>query len=153
MGARNIPPLAKGVAMKREELPTPTPPTQRKQPAQLPPPLAIGPTSPHTRTPSSSTTGAATCSLPPLPPPPARSPSHFLTLKFVFRTTRNQRAKASRRATIHRWFDARSIETSCEGQEGRIRGLVETVGFIRDIMREEAKIVGSRENVVLGGLS
>lgn len=48
---------------------------------------------------------------------------------------------------------ARSIEASCKGEEGQIRGLVETVGFIHDVIREEAKIVGSRENVVLGGLS
>ena len=40
----------------------------------------------------------------------------------------------------------------CEGEEGQIRGLVETVGFIHDIIHEKAKIVGSRENVVLGGL-
>lgn len=82
------------------------------------------------------------------------SPSLFPNTKFIFPTAKKRRARAFNQAVINQWFDIWEIgdEDTEEREQVQVEGLRETGEFIRGLVEEEGRLVGS-ENVVLGGLT
>lgn len=78
--------------------------------------------------------------------------SHFPDTKFVSPTAPLRRAVVFKRSLTHQWFDNWSLTQPELKQHLQIQGLRETSAYLHDLLREEIKIVGS-SNVVLMGLS
>ncbi|KAH9863699.1 hypothetical protein J1614_009631 [Plenodomus biglobosus] len=77
---------------------------------------------------------------------------HFPNTKFVFPTAPLRRAVVFKRSLTHQWFDNWSLTEPELKQHLQIQGLRETSTYLHDLLREEIKIVGAA-NVVLMGLS
>jgi predicted esterase len=86
-------------------------------------------------------------------PTPLKSfQEHFPNTKFVFPTAPLRRAAAFKRSLTHQWFDNWSLVEPELKQYLQAQGLRETSVYLHDLLRDEIKIVG-RSNVVLMGLS
>ncbi|KAF1920878.1 phospholipase/carboxylesterase family protein-like protein [Ampelomyces quisqualis] len=77
---------------------------------------------------------------------------HFPNAKFVFPTAPLRRAVVFKRSLTHQWFDNWSLTEPELKQHLQAQGLRETSAYLHDLLKEEIKIVGA-SNVVLMGLS
>lgn len=91
--------------------------------------------------------------------------SLFPSAKFIFPTAPRRTAATYNYSLINQWFDYWPLATTLSGEDCTatsspvtdklhiaINGLAETAGFLHDLIRDEAALVGC-QNVVLGGLS
>ncbi|KAH3908982.1 hypothetical protein HBH56_166430 [Parastagonospora nodorum] len=100
-------------------------------------------------------TAPATCTGSPeegSPPSTKTFQHHFPNTKFIFPTAPLRRAAVFKRSLIHQWFDNWSLTEPELKQHLQAQGLRETSAYIHDLLRDEIKIVGA-SNVVLMGLS
>jgi predicted esterase len=77
---------------------------------------------------------------------------YFPNTKFVFLTAPLRRAVAFNRSLTHQWFDNWSLTEPEVKQHLQIQGLRETSFYLHNLLREEIRVVGAK-NVVLMGLS
>ncbi|KAF2853522.1 phospholipase/carboxylesterase family protein-like protein [Plenodomus tracheiphilus IPT5] len=77
---------------------------------------------------------------------------HFPNTKFVFPTAPLRRAVVFKRSLTHQWFDNWSLTQPELKQHLQVQGLRETSIYLHELLRDEIKIVGAA-NVVLIGLS
>lgn len=80
-------------------------------------------------------------------------PDIFPHAKFVFLTASRRRATLYKRSVINQWFDCWEIAAQGEREELQVDGLRESTGYIHGVIREEARVLGGTENIILGGLS
>jgi predicted esterase len=78
--------------------------------------------------------------------------AHFPNTKFVFPTAPLRRAAVFNRSLTHQWFDNWSLVEPELKQHLQAQGLRETSVYLHILLRDEIKIVGAG-NVVLMGLS
>lgn len=82
-------------------------------------------------------------------------------VKFIFPCARRQRATVYKRSIVRQWFDDWHLDPGLSSDvvgsrydDGlQITGLGESFEYLRGLIAEEAKLVGSARNVVVGGFS
>jgi predicted esterase len=76
----------------------------------------------------------------------------FPGLKWVFPCAQVRHAETEQE-DMHQWFDMASVREPRTREELQLPGLRESVGFIKDIMEEEAEKMGGMHAIFLGGIS
>ncbi|KAF2024603.1 alpha/beta-hydrolase [Setomelanomma holmii] len=86
-------------------------------------------------------------------PTPIKSfQEHLPNTEFIFPTAPLRRAVVFKRSLTHQWFDNWSLVEPELKQHLQAQGLRETSVYLHDLLKDEIKIVGA-SNVVLMGLS
>ncbi|KAJ5930873.1 Phospholipase/carboxylesterase/thioesterase [Penicillium verhagenii] len=77
------------------------------------------------------------------------------TVKFVFPTASKRRSTILKRVPINQWYDNYSLDDPGERTDLQIEGLCETAEFLRDLITNEAHILGAGgyRKIILWGLS
>lgn len=80
-------------------------------------------------------------------------PRLFPGMKFILPTAPQRRCTAMKRTMMNIWFNTSSFDDPSEREELQPQGLRENAAFISQIIRAEARTLGTLSKVFLGGLS